>query len=253
MAGLRIRLRHRPPSDAQIRNGRPARLLRRGPALAQALRLPGARCADAVGRGRGMKFSLEWLKDHLETDASADAIAERLTWLGLEVEDLSNPAEALAPFKVARVLTAEKHPQADKLQVLTIDAGEGAVQVVCGAPNARAGMLGVFGPPGAYIPGSDMTLKIAAIRGVESRGMMCSARELELGEDHSGIIELPGDAPVGAAFADYSALGDPVFDVAVTPNRQDCMGVRGIARDLAAAGMGSLKPLAVPQIKAFDP
>jgi phenylalanyl-tRNA synthetase beta chain len=200
-----------------------------------------------------VKFSLSWLKDHLETDASAEALADKLTNIGLEVEELSNPAEALGPFKVARVLTAEKHPQADKLQVLTVDAGEGAVQVVCGAPNARAGMLGVFGPPGAYIPGSDMTLKIAAIRGVESRGMMCSARELELGEDHSGIIELPGDAPVGAAFADYSALGDPVFDVAVTPNRQDCMGVRGIARDLAAAGMGSLKPLAVPQIKAFDP
>src|SRR3954467_15491290 len=198
-----------------------------------------------------MKFSLEGLRDHLDTAASAQKIADKLTAIGLEVEDVSNPAEALAPFRVAKVLTAEKHPQADKLQVLTVDAGSGEkIQVVCGAPNAHAGMLGVFGPPGAYIPGSDMILKVAAIRGVESRGMMCSARELELGEDHSGIIELPGDAPVGAAFADYSALGDPVFDVAVPPNRQDCMGVRGIARDLAAAGMGSLKPLAVPQIKA---
>src|SRR5205085_3626348 len=121
-----------------------------------------------------MKFSLEWLKDHLDTEASAQEIADKLTAIGLEVEEVSNPAEALAPFKVARVLTADKHPQADKLQVLTIDAGEGAVQVVCGAPNARAGMLGVFGPPGAYIPGSDMTLKVAAIRGVESHGMMCS-------------------------------------------------------------------------------
>ena len=197
-----------------------------------------------------MKFSLDWLKAHLETDASAEAIAEKLTAVGLEVESLTNPAEALAPFRVARVLTAEKHPQADKLQVLTVDAGTGeTIQVVCGAPNARAGLVGVFGAPGDYIPGTDMTLKVAAIRGVESRGMMCSARELELGEDHSGIIELPEDAPVGKSFVDYAGLGDPVFDVNVTPNRQDCMGVRGIARDLAAAGLGTLKPLAVPQIE----
>jgi phenylalanyl-tRNA synthetase beta chain len=196
-----------------------------------------------------MKFTLSWLKEHLETDASAEALADKLTNIGLEVEEISNPAEALAPFKIARVLTAEKHPQADKLQLLTVDAGEGPVQVVCGAPNAHAGMLGVFGPPGAYIPGSDMTLKVAAIRGVESRGMMCSARELELGEDHSGIIELQEDAPVGMPFTQYAGLDDPVFDVAVTPNRQDCMGVRGIARDLAAAGMGKLKPLAVPAVE----
>ena len=200
-----------------------------------------------------MRFSLEWLKAHLETNASAEEIAEKLTAIGLEVEGITNPAESLAPFRVAKVLTAEKHPQADKLQVLTVDAGEGPVQVVCGAPNAHAGMLGVFGPPGAYIPGSDMTLKVAAIRGVESRGMMCSSRELELGDDHSGIIELPRDAPVGAAFTEYAALNDPVFDVAITPDRQDCMGVRGIARDLAAAVIGTLKPLAVPRIEAFDP
>jgi phenylalanyl-tRNA synthetase beta chain len=200
-----------------------------------------------------MKFSLSWLKDHLETNASAEAIAEKLTAIGLEVEGLSNPAEALAPFRVAKVLAAEKHPQADKLQVLSVDAGEGPVQVVCGAQNARAGMLGVFGPPGAYVPGSDLTLKVAAIRGVESRGMMCSSRELELGDDHSGIIELPDDAPVGTAFTQYAGLDDPVFDVAITPNRQDCMGVRGIARDLAAAGVGTLKPLAVPQIEGDFP
>jgi phenylalanyl-tRNA synthetase beta chain len=201
-----------------------------------------------------MKFTLSWLKDHLDTDASAEEIADKLTNIGLEVEEVSNPAEALAPFKVAKVLTAEKHPQADKLQVLTVDAGMGeAIQVVCGAPNARAGMLGVFGAPGDYIPGSDITLKIAAIRGVESRGMMCSARELELGDDHSGIIELPDDAPVGTAFIDYAGLNDPVIDVAVTPNRQDAMGVRGIARDLAAAGMGTLKPLPVPQIEGSYP
>ncbi|HEX5258301.1 MAG TPA: phenylalanine--tRNA ligase subunit beta [Sphingomicrobium sp.] len=201
-----------------------------------------------------MKFTLSWLKDHLDTDASAEQIADKLTNIGLEVEEISDPAEALAPFKVAKVLTAEKHPQADKLQLLTVDAGTGEkIQVVCGAPNARAGMLGVFGPPGAYIPGSDMTLKVAAIRGVESRGMMCSARELELGEDHQGIIELPDDAPVGTAFAQYAGLDDPVFVVNVTPNRQDAMGVRGIARDLAAAGLGTLKPLAVPQIEGSFP
>ena len=196
-----------------------------------------------------MKFSLEWLKDHLDTQASAQEIANKLTAIGLEVEEVSNPAEALAPFVVARVLTADKHPQADKLQVLTVDAGAGPVQVVCGAPNAHAGMLGVFGPPGATIPGSGITLKVAAIRGVESNGMMCSSRELELGDDHSGIIELPADAPVGTAFTQYAGLDDPVFDVNVTPNRQDCMGVRGIARDLAAAGVGTLKPLPVPQIE----
>lgn len=201
-----------------------------------------------------MKFSLSWLRDHLDTEASAEEIADKLTAIGLEVEGLSNPEEALAPFRVARVLTAEKHPQADKLQVLTVDDGSGApIQVVCGAPNARAGLVGVFGPPGAYIPGTDFTLKVAAIRGVESRGMMCSSRELELGDDHGGIIELPADAPVGEAFTAYAGLDDPVFDVNVTPNRQDCMGVRGIARDLAAAGIGTLKPLPVPQIEGSFP
>jgi len=201
-----------------------------------------------------MKFALSWLKQHLDTDWDAARIADKLTAIGLEVEELSNPAAALAPFKVAKVLTANKHPQADKLQVLTVDAGDGPVQVVCGAPNARAGMLGVFGPPGAYIPGSDLTLKVAAIRGVESHGMMCSVRELELGEEHDGIIELPADAPVGAAFADYAGLDDVLFDVAVTPDRQDCMGVRGIARDLAAAGAGTLRPLhEVYRQKSLDP
>ena len=189
-----------------------------------------------------MKFTLSWLKDWLETQASAEEIADKLTNIGLEVEDVGNPAEALAPFRVAKVLAAEKHPQADKLQVLTVDAGTGEeIQVVCGAPNARAGMLGVFGAPGTHIPGSDITLKVAAIRGVESRGMMCSSRELELGDDHSGIIELPDDAPVGSSYVDYAGLNDPVFDLNVTPNRPDCMGVDGIARDLAAAGLGHFR------------
>lgn len=201
-----------------------------------------------------MKFTFSWLKQHLDSDWDAQAIADKLTAIGLEVEELSNPAEAMAPFKVAKVLTADKHPQADKLQVLTVDAGDGPVQVVCGAPNARAGMLGVFGPPGAYVPGSDITLKVAAIRGVESRGMMCSVRELQLGEEHDGIIELPTDAPVGAAFAEYAGLDDVLFDVAVLPDRQDCMGVRGIARDLAAARAGTLRPLhEVYRQQSLDP
>ena len=195
-----------------------------------------------------MKFTLSWLKQHLETEATIGAVADALTRIGLEVESVENAAEALAPFTIARVLTAEPHPQADKLQVLSVDAGAGPMQVVCGAPNARAGLVGVFGPPGAYVPGSGITLKVAAIRGVESRGMMCSVRELQIGEEHDGIIELPADAPVGAAFAQWAGLDDPVIDVAITPNRQDCMGVRGIARDLAAAGLGTLKPLAVPAI-----
>ena len=200
-----------------------------------------------------MKFSLSWLKDHLDTDADAATVAETLTRIGLEVEGVDNPAEALKPFRVAKVLTAERHPQADKLQVLTVDAGDGPMQVVCGAPNARAGLVGVFGGPGTWVPGSDFTLKKAAIRGVESNGMMCSSRELQLGDDHDGIIELPADAPVGTSFPDYVGLDDAVFDVAITPNRQDCMGVRGIARDLAAAGLGTLKPLEVPAIEgSFD-
>ncbi|MES1972684.1 MAG: phenylalanine--tRNA ligase subunit beta [Pseudomonadota bacterium] len=195
-----------------------------------------------------MKFTLSWLKEHLETTADLDAIVEALTRVGLEVEGVENPGEKLAAFRVAKVLTAAPHPQADKLQVLTVDAGDGPLQVVCGAPNARAGLVGVFGLPGAVVPSNGMVLKVAAIRGVESNGMMCSTRELELGEDHDGIIELPTDAPIGAAYPDYAGLNDPVIDVAITPNRQDCMGVRGIARDLAAAGLGTLKPLSVDPI-----
>jgi phenylalanyl-tRNA synthetase beta chain len=201
-----------------------------------------------------MKFTLSWLREHLETEASLDEIVETLTRIGLEVEGVENPAEKLAPFTVAKILTAERHPQADRLQVLTVDAGTGeAIQVVCGAPNARAGLLGVFGAPGAYVPGSDLTLKVAAIRGVESRGMMCSVRELELGDEHDGIIELAADAPVGARFADYAGLDDAVIDVSVTPNRQDAMGVYGIARDLAAAGLGRLKAIEVEEVAGSFP
>jgi phenylalanyl-tRNA synthetase beta chain len=192
-----------------------------------------------------MKFALSWLKRHLDTEADAATIARALTALGLEIEGVSDAAASLAAFRVARVLSAERHPQADKLQVLSVDVGEGApLQVVCGAPNARAGLIGVLGLPGAVVPANGMELRKSAIRGVESNGMMCSTRELGLGEEHDGIIELPADAPIGTSFAAY--LGsDPVFDVAITPNRPDCMGVFGIARDLAAAGLGTLRPVGV--------
>ena len=195
-----------------------------------------------------MKFSLSWLKDHLDTDADLEAIAATLNAIGLEVEGIEDPAAKLAGFRVAKILTAGPHPDADKLQVLTVDAGDGVpLQVVCGAPNARAGMIGVLGTAGAVVPANGMVLKVAAVRGVESNGMMCSARELELGEGHEGIIELPGDAPVGMDFAEYNG-SDPVFDVAITPNRPDCMGVYGIARDLAAAGLGLLRSIEAPAV-----
>ncbi|MBB6190962.1 phenylalanyl-tRNA synthetase beta chain [Sphingobium wenxiniae] len=201
-----------------------------------------------------MKFTLSWLKTHLDTDADLSAILKTLNDIGLEVEDVENPAEKLGAFRIAKVLTAERHPQADKLQVLTVDQGDGhPLQVVCGAPNARAGLVGVFGVEGAVVPVNGMVLKKTAIRGVESNGMMCSFRELELGEDHDGIIELAGDAPVGQVYAEWAGLDDPVIDVSITPNRQDCMGVRGIARDLAAAGLGTMKPLAIPVVEGSGP
>jgi len=201
-----------------------------------------------------MKFTLSWLREHLETEADLHAIAERLTAIGLEVESLEDPAAVLAPFRIARVVKAERHPGADRLQLLTVDPGGGGpVQLVCGAANAHEGMIGVFAPPGAYIPGSGITLEVATIRGVESRGMMCSVRELGLGDDHEGVIALPADAPVGASYAGWAGLDDPVIEVNVTPNRQDCMGVHGIARDLAASGLGTLKPLAIPDIKGDFP
>jgi phenylalanyl-tRNA synthetase beta chain len=200
-----------------------------------------------------MKFSLSWLKYFLETDASVEEIGDTLNAIGLEVERIDDPSERLAGFRVAKVLTAAPHPNADKLQVLTVDAGAGeAVQVVCGAPNARAGMVGVLGLAGAVVPSNGMELKKAELRGVESNGMMCSSRELELGDEHDGIIELPEDAPVGEPFAEYRGA-DPVFDIAITPNRPDCMGVFGIARDLAAAGLGSLKPHKVKAVPGTFP
>jgi phenylalanyl-tRNA synthetase beta chain len=196
-----------------------------------------------------MKFSLTWLKDHLNTEASVKEIVDTLNAIGLEVEGVEDPAVRLAGFTVAKVLTAEKHSDADKLQVLTVDTGSGdPLQVVCGAPNARAGMKGVLGQPGAIVPSNGLELRKSAIRGVESNGMMCSVRELELGDEHDGIIELPDDAPVGHSFADYHGTS-PIIDVAITPNRPDCMGVYGIARDLAAAGLGTLKSIAMPEFE----
>jgi len=190
-----------------------------------------------------MKFTLSWLYDHLETQAGLPEIVEKLTAIGLEVEEVDDRSR-FAPFIIARVVSAVRHPDADKLQVLRVDYGaEETIQVVCGAPNARAGLVGVFAPTGTYIPGTGISLVDAKIRGVESCGMMCSERELELSDDHDGIIELPSDLKIGSFYADWRGLNDPVIDVALTPNRPDCASVRGIARDLAASGLGRLKPL----------
>ncbi|MDZ4313124.1 MAG: phenylalanine--tRNA ligase subunit beta, partial [Cypionkella sp.] len=200
-----------------------------------------------------MKFTLSWLKDHLETSSSLDDILYALTDLGLEVEEVLNPLAKLAPFTLAKVIHAEKHPDADKLRVCRVMTDEGEKQIVCGAPNAREGITVVLCKPGDYVPGIDVTLGIGKIRGVESHGMMASERELELSDEHNGIIELPS-GEVGQKFTDWLAINrpglvDPVINVKVTPNRPDALGVRGIARDLAARGLGTLKPLAIPAIK----
>jgi phenylalanyl-tRNA synthetase beta chain len=190
-----------------------------------------------------MKTTLAWLKTHLETEVPLRAIVERLIMLGHDIEEVEDRAAGLEPFTVASVISAEHHPNADRLKVCVVDTGKGQVQVVCGAPNAHTGMKGVFAPAGTIIPRTGAMLKETVIRGVESRGMLCSAYELGLGDDHEGIIELREDAPVGAPYASFAGLGDIVLEIKVTPNRADCLGVRGIARDLAAAGLGSLKPL----------
>ncbi len=200
-----------------------------------------------------MKFTLSWLKDHLDTSASLAEIVDTLTRVGLEVESVEDPSAKYEGFVVARVIEASQHPNADRLKVCVVDAGGGPVQVVCGAPNARTGMKGVFSPIGTYIPGKKITLAKGVIRGVESNGMLCSAAELELSDDHEGIIELPDDAPVGVGYARWAGLDDPVIDVALTPNRPDATGVAGIARDLAAAGLGTLRTRAPRPVEgAFD-
>ncbi|MDF2811996.1 MAG: phenylalanine--tRNA ligase subunit beta [Microvirga sp.] len=197
-----------------------------------------------------MKFTFSWLKDHLDTTASLGEVVETLTRIGLEVENVEDKAKTFAPYKVAYVVSAEQHPNADRLRVCVVDTGEGApIQVVCGAPNARTGMKSVFAPPGTYIPGKNITLGIGTIRGVESRGMLCSAAELEISDDHDGIIDLPDDAPVGQPYAAYAGLDDPVIEINLTPNRPDCTSIHGIARDLAAAGLGTLKGGEISTVK----
>ena len=204
-----------------------------------------------------MKFTLSWLKDHLDTDASVDEIAETLTDLGLEVEEVVNPADRLGAFTLGRVLKAEQHPDADRLRVCEVETSEGVKQIVCGAPNARAGITAVIAHPGTYVPGIDTTIQVGKIRGVESHGMMCSEREMELSDEHDGIIELPS-GEVGQRFTDWLAENDParvdpMIEIAITPNRPDALGVHGIARDLAARGLGRLKPLAIAPVPGAFP
>ena len=203
-----------------------------------------------------MKFTLSWLRDHLETEAPVEAIAEALTDLGLEVEGIEDPAASLGAFRICKVIEAVQHPNADRLRVCrvaTYPGGPGSamveVQVVCGAPNARTGLVGVFAPTGTHVPGTGVDLKPGNIRGVDSNGMLCSERELMLSDDHNGIIDLPEDAPLGARFIDWRGLNDPVVEIKVTPNRPDALGIHGIARDLAARGLGRLIAPQMPMIE----
>jgi phenylalanyl-tRNA synthetase beta chain len=202
-----------------------------------------------------MKFTLDWLKEHLDTTASIEEVGRALTMIGLEVEEIIDPAEKLRPFVVAYVVEAKPHPNSDHLNVCKVDAGTGTIiDVVCGAPNARTGMKSVFAAPGTYIPGKDFTLKAGVvIRGEKSDGMLCSAAELELSNDHEGIIELDADAPVGVSYVDYAKLGGAVIDISITPNRGDATGVYGIARDLAAFGLGTLKATDMSPLPSAGP
>ncbi|ESR26034.1 phenylalanine--tRNA ligase subunit beta [Lutibaculum baratangense] len=200
-----------------------------------------------------MKFTLSWLEEHLETDASVAEIAEKLSLIGLEVEEVVEPAKKLAPFRTARVVSAEQHPNADRLRVCVVDTGTERLQVVCGAPNARAGMIGVFAPSGTHIPGTGIDLKPSKIRGVESNGMLVSEREMGLSDEHAGIIDLPEDTEIGVPFAEVLGLDDPVFDIAITPNRPDALGVAGVARDLAAVGLGRVKTKDAPRVQGSFP
>ncbi|MBV9557982.1 MAG: phenylalanine--tRNA ligase subunit beta, partial [Pseudolabrys sp.] len=201
-----------------------------------------------------MKFTLSWLKEHLDTDASLAEIVDKLTMIGLEVEGLENPAEKFAPFKVVEVLSAVQHPNADRLRVCMVNTGEGEpIQIVCGAPNARGGMKAVLGTPGTYIPGKNITLGVGKIRDVESFGMLISGAEIQFSDDSDGIIEMPADAPVGKPFAEVLGINDPVLDINLTPNRSDCAGVNGIARDLGAASIGTYKDKTPKPVKGAFP
>ena len=196
-----------------------------------------------------MKFTLSWLKDHLETQASLNQICEKLPMLGLEVESIQDRSDELSEFIVGYVEEAYQHPNADRLRVCIVDTGSEKVQVVCGAPNARTGIKGVFAPAGARIPSTGDELKKGVIRGEASNGMLCSEREMGISDEHDGIIELPSDSKIGEGFAKIAGFDDPIIDIAITPDRADCLGVRGIARDLAAAGLGKLKPLDTSPVK----
>ncbi|MGC2640825.1 MAG: phenylalanine--tRNA ligase subunit beta, partial [Pseudolabrys sp.] len=201
-----------------------------------------------------MKFTVPWLKEHLDTDAPLPEIVDKLTMIGLEVENVEDKASLLKPFVIASVISAEKHPNADRLKVCMVDIGDGKpIQVVCGAPNARTGMKGVFSAPGTFIPGKNITLTIGTIRGVESRGMLCSAAELMISDDHEGIIELPADAPVGTSYVDWAGVSDPVIEINLTPNRPDCAGVAGIARDLGTTSIGTYKDKIPKPVKGAFP
>ena len=202
-----------------------------------------------------MKFTLSWLKEHLDTDAGIDEIVEAMTLAGLEVEGVENPAEKLSAFSIAKVISAEKHPDADRLKVCQVETRDGMRQIVCGAPNARANMTVAFAPLGAFIPGLDFSLdkKPRKIRGVESSGMMCSSKELEMGDDHDGIMDLDDSYEMGMPLADALDLNDPVIDFEVTPNRPDWLGVDNIARDLAAVGIGKWITPKVKPVKGTFP
>jgi phenylalanyl-tRNA synthetase beta chain len=201
-----------------------------------------------------VKFTLPWLKEHLDTDEPLAAIVDKLTMIGLEVERVEDKAALLKPFVIANVISAEKHPNADRLRVCMVDIGDGKpIQVVCGAPNARAGMKGVFSAPGTFIPGKNITLAVGTIRGVESRGMLCSAAELMISDDHDGIIELPADAPVGKSYVEWAGVSEPLIEINLTPNRPDCTGVNGIARDLGATPIGAFKDKVPKPVKGTFP
>jgi phenylalanyl-tRNA synthetase beta chain len=201
-----------------------------------------------------VKLTLPWLKEHLDTDEPLNAIVDKLTMIGLEVESVEDKAALLKPFVIANVISAEKHPNADRLRVCMVDIGDGKpIQVVCGAPNARGGMKGVFSAPGTFIPGKNITLTVGTIRGVESRGMLCSAAELMISDDHDGIIELPADAPVGKSYIEWAGVSEPVIDINLTPNRPDCNGVNGIARDLGATSIGDFKDRPPKPVKGSFP
>jgi len=200
-----------------------------------------------------MRFTLSWLKEHLETDATVEAITEKLTALGLVVDKVENRAEELAPFTICKVMSTEKHPSADRLQVCRVNTGTETLQIVCGAPNARAGLKTVLAYPGVVIPSTKQVLKVGKVRDVESFGMMCSAHELLLGEDGDGILELDVHAPVGEAYAKWAGIDEILIDIEITPNRGDCLGVYGIARDLSATGLGSLRPLKEHKVKGSSP